>query len=225
MSPQRFPQPDGTKGSLKWIQRAVEDHPTLLVNAIRAAALRQPGWTIEWVSPRRHDEWAEYRDAGFLRQLRREDLVDELASFWPPRGPQWDALGIGSDGTIVLIEAKARIHELVSSCGALSASTRRIATALAGAKPAFSAPVTADWLNGYYQYANRLAHLEFFRAHGVEALMVFVYFCGAAEVSGPASPEEWRPALDAMAGHLGVATDLRARGVLKVFVSVEALSA
>jgi hypothetical protein len=223
MSRQRIPQPDGTKGSLRWIQRAVEDHPALLVDAIRAEAGRPSTWTVAWVSPRRADEWAEYRDAGFLRRLGRADLVEELAGFWPKEGPQWDALGVGSDGTLLLIEAKANIPELASTCSAGPVSARKIEAALAQTKTSFAAPATADWLRGYYQFANRLAHLEFFRAHGANALMVFVYFCGAGEVSGPETAEEWHPALESMAADLGVSTDLKDRGVIKVFLPVAGL--
>jgi hypothetical protein len=37
-------------------------------------------------------------------------------------------------------------------------------------KDGLRAKPEADWLTGYYQYANRLAHLHFLRRHGIPAL-------------------------------------------------------
>ena len=89
---QRNPQPLGRRGSLKWIQRLVARHPDMLTDAIRGAAQHPLSWTIEWVSPRAADDWSEYRDVEFLLQTGHPELADDLAAFWPPGGPQWDAL-------------------------------------------------------------------------------------------------------------------------------------
>lgn len=63
-------QPVGTKGSLKWIQKAVAT-PAVLNSAIRGVVELPADAVIEWVSPRADDDRAEYRDAAFLRRLGR----------------------------------------------------------------------------------------------------------------------------------------------------------
>lgn len=96
----------------------------------------------------------------------QEHLTDELSRFWPPRGPQWDGLATDGANRVFLFEAKAHAAEMGSTCqagpvitsGAMVATRRTL-----GAKP------DADWLNGYYQYANPLAHLTFLRDHDVDA--------------------------------------------------------
>jgi hypothetical protein len=72
-------------------------------------------------------------------------------------------------------------------------------------------------------YANRLAHLTFLREQGVKAWLVFVYFYGDSEMSGPMSPEEWTNRLGAVHKHLGYEGDLSSRGVVNVFIPVDAL--
>ncbi len=218
---QRVPQHAGGKGSLKWIQRAVDAEPALLNEAIREAIGEEPDWTVEWVSPRKHDQYAEYRDAGFLLQLDRRDLVPALKAFWPPGGPQWDALGKGSNGEVILVEAKAHFGELASDCGAGEKSRVLIDKALSRTREVFGAPASADWSRQYYQYANRLAHVTFLREQGVNAWLVFLYFHGDSEVAGPMSALEWSRQLAPVHSHLGVRGDLLARGVVNVFLPVE----
>jgi hypothetical protein len=221
---QRVPQKVGTSGSLKWIQRLIELNPALLTDAIRASINETPDWSVDWVSPRRRDEWAEYRDAGFLLHLDLPQLIPNLKAFWPPGGPQWDALGKGSHGDVILVEAKAHFDELSSNCGAGEKSRLLIDNALASTKKTLSAPSAADWACHYYQYANRLAHLTFLREQGVKAWLVFVYFYGDSEMSGPMSPEEWTNQLNAVHKHLGYEGDLLSRGVVNVFIPVDALA-
>ena len=125
----RAPQPEGTKGSLKWTQRAIEEQWDALEGPILAA---MPGASrIDWLSPLRKDEFAEYRDAAFLDRLSLTHLTDELANFWPARGPQWDALARTSAGQVLLIEAKAHIGEFCSPASVASnPSLTRIMAAL-----------------------------------------------------------------------------------------------
>lgn len=224
MFAERNPQPNGERGSLKWIQALVGDNSALLTDAAREAANRPAAWTVDWVSPRRADEWAEYRDAGFLKTLRLPKLIEELPRTWPRGGPQWDALGIASDGTRVLVEAKAHAAELQSTCGAGGDSLALIGRTLDATKAGWGVANDRDWLSPYYQYANRLAHLEFLRARDVPTLLLFVYFVGDQEMRGPQSKEEWAKALDGVYSHLGLVGDLGSRGVANVFIPVEALA-
>ena len=89
----RVPQKIGRKGSLRWMQSAVEHHGRELNEAISTVALTSSN--IDWLSPLRSDGYAEYRDEGFLRLLGLDpaSLPLPLDRFWPANGPQWDALG------------------------------------------------------------------------------------------------------------------------------------
>src|SRR5690349_25003511 len=105
----RVRQPAGENGSLKWMQRLVGSHAPLLDDAIRAKGVLQPSEQLTWVSPCAADDWAEYRDGEFLEQIGHPELRPALAKFWPHGGPQWDALGRGDAGTVLLVEAKAHL--------------------------------------------------------------------------------------------------------------------
>lgn len=213
----RVPQPAGKKGSLKLIQGiAVPDSGAS--KAIRAALDLPPTVSIDWRSPRANDAYAECRDGDVLALLGLEYLRAELKAFWPERGPQWDAIGTASDGTIILVEAKAHAGELASSCAAGAVSLEKIGRALDAAKSHYGAPADRDWLRHYYQYANRLAHLKFFRDHGVDAHLVFVYFLGDEQMDGPASKEAWATAIDDCHTALGIPGDHGFPGEHDVFI-------
>lgn len=212
----------GTRGSLKWMQALAARQAHLLDGPIRACGGLQDGEAIRWLSPREDDGWAEYRDEAFLAQIGQPHLADAMSRFWPRRGPQWDALGLGDRGTVILVEAKAHLAELASDCQASAASRERIAASLDLAKAALGAPPESNWLEGYYQYANRLAHLHFFQAHDVPAKLVFVYFTNDAEMRGPASEEEWKAGLAQVYRHLGLPASSLPH-VINVFIDTSAL--
>lgn len=174
----RIPQPPGTRGSLRWLQLAINRHPRLF----GAAGL--PG--VGWLSPLASDAFAEYRDASFLRLLGLDALAPKLKTFWPSRGPQWDALGLFGTAP-VLVEAKAHLDEFFSPATAAKGPAReRIARALDETRVALGAKGGADWMERFYQFTNRLAHLHFLRREGVPALFAFVNFIGDDDMGGPA---------------------------------------
>ena len=221
----RVPQLAGHKGSLMWVQRLVARRPDLAEAPLRAAGALAPGARLDWVSPREADDRAEYRDASFLDVLGRSDLTPRLRAFWPARGPQWDALARADDGTVVLVEAKAHAAELASSCAATSPAREQIAAALARTRAALGAAPGADWLTGYYQFANRLAHLHFLRAEcGVPAYLLNLYFVGDHAVGGPETAADWATPLAAARAHLGLAPDLEVPGLVTAFVHVGELA-
>lgn len=215
----RVPQSVGQKGSLRWVQALVQRAPERLELAIRDAGAPVPR-AIQWSSPRVDDANAEYRDGAFLDQLGLAHLRPQLRDFWPVGGPQWDALGRASDD-VFLVEAKAHTGELTSSCAAEAPrSLDLIQSALALTRAELGANASADWMRGYYQYANRLAHHVFLRRHGVKSTLVFLYFTGDDVMNGPRDAAEWAPALAAAKRALGFAPDATLPGVYDVFVSV-----
>lgn len=106
------------------------------------------------------------------------------SDFWPQRGnaPNWDAVGVatmrGKDEW-VLVEAKAHIGELNSSCQASEdGGLRKIKKALEHTKQALCISSERDWLTHYYQFANRVAILNFLVENQVPARLLFIYFVG-----------------------------------------------
>jgi hypothetical protein len=192
----RFPQPSGTRGSLKWIQRAVNGRWPSLDEPILASI--SGAKSIAWVSPREHDDFAEYRDIAFLEKLGVSELAAGLQTFWPSRGPQWDALGRTDNGALLLVEAKAHIAEMCSSgTGAGEVSRARITARLEEVATALGArPNRAAWTEFFYQLANRIAHLHFLRRNGAPAWLVLVNFLNDREMGGPTTSEAWRAAYD-----------------------------
>lgn len=217
----RIEQPLGRRGSLKWTQRLVQTHPRALNEQLQRVGALPAGNELQWASPLKQDAFAEYRDAAFLEKIGHARLAQKMRDFWPNRGPQWDALATEESGRVYLFEAKAHAAELASSCQAGLASRQKIQKACAAAKQVLGADASSDWLAGYYQYANRLAHLGFLREHGVEAWLVFLYFTEDFEMAGPASHAEWRPFIEAAHRHLGLKEN--APWVVSVFQAVTAI--
>ncbi|MBF9034027.1 hypothetical protein HKCCE2091_07230 [Rhodobacterales bacterium HKCCE2091] len=188
----RVVQPEGTRGSLKWIQRAV---------ASNSDRLRLDGFpVVEWLSPLEDDDYAEYRDGSFLELVGAGQLRAALADFWPRRGPQWDALGRAGD-RVVLVEAKAHLSEFLSPPTQASPSSREmIEKSFDLVRADLGVRTETRWTEILFQYANRIAHLWFLRANGVPAELVFVSFLNDADMKGPERAETWNAAF-AVADH------------------------
>lgn len=189
----RTVQPAGLRGSLKWLQIAVNLRADLLDGPILAAL--NGATSVEWLSPLRHDDFAEYRDEDFLQRLGLHHLQAELSAFWPKSGPQWDALARTDGGHSILVEAKAHIPEMFSNGTQAGETTRpQIEAALQDVADTLGARPRAPWSTTFYQLANRLAHLHFLRKNGVDAKLVLVGFIGDESMRGPQSIGEWEAA-------------------------------
>jgi len=115
---------------------------------------------MDWVSPRKEDDFAEYRDNYFLSILGIERHQAKLLEFWPKGGPQWDALGKLNNKLYFIVEAKANIPEITSSCQAKSESSKtKIQNSIRHTKEFLNVTSGTSWFTGFYQYANRLCHL------------------------------------------------------------------
>jgi hypothetical protein len=125
--------------------------------------------TIRWRSPLVDDQYAEYRDAGFLDRLGLKTVV--LGKFWPDRGPQWDALAQCDVENVLLVEAKSHVAELCSSpAGAEAGSLQKLQAALKEAATFIGAEPRAPWY----------AHAEQVTGHRGECRVnVRVSFLGA----------------------------------------------
>ena len=151
----------------------------------------------------------------------KDPQVDESwRAFWPQSGnsQNWDAVGIlryQDHDEWLLVEAKAHLRELKSSCQATNQnSIEKINTALSKTINHFcdpSVPVER-WLSPYYQYANRLAALYFLMkaCHPpIPARLLMIYFCSdqRPDADCPQTSEEWEPALEEMDAHLDIDPD------------------
>jgi hypothetical protein len=132
---------------------------------------------------------------------------------WPQSGnaPNWDAIGrlrFGSDAAWLLVEAKANVEELRTSCQASPNGGRPMIEAfLARTRQRLGAAADRDWLSGYYQLCNRLAALDLLNEHGSPAHLLNIYFVGDrgdSRRSCPSNAAAWAPALEAMKEHVGL---------------------
>ena len=219
----RVPQRADSRGSLKWVQRAINLHADLLDGEILGQL--PDARHIEWRSPLAADEYSEYRDSAFLERLNLGHLSEALAEFWPSRGPQWDALGIDSTGSVLLVEAKAHLEEVFSPPSqAGEVSLARIKDALQQTAEFLGAEAAAPWHQTFYQLANRLAHLYFLRQNGVDARLVLVGFIGDDEMHGPATEAEWEAAYAVIWHVMGLKTrHPMSRYVIHVYPDVRRL--
>jgi hypothetical protein len=123
---------------------------------------------------------------------------------------------------LLFVEAKAHIPEAASpATRATPASLELISRSLAEARRWYAPKATADWSGTFYQYANRLAHHYLLNEiNKVPSILVFVYFTGATEMSGPVDAREWRGAVRLLHAALGLPAHLESRGVFDAFVDV-----
>lgn len=220
--------PFATRGSQRWLQIAVATAPELIEAAFAEVGAIGPTETIEWRSPRCETGFEEYRDAAAMRLLGIETLPKRaLQDFWPAGGPVWDALGISSAGTRILVEAKAHIAEAASPASKASElSLAHIRRSLAEARAHYSPRARADWSGSLYQYGNRLAFQYLLNVlNGVQSRLVFLNFCNAPDVRSPESRQEWEGAIELIHALLGLPSDLRKNGVYHAYVDVRRLTA
>ena len=216
------------KGSQRWLQIAVNRCPAALDTPLRASAGLAAAAAVEWLSPRRDEAFAEYRDRATFDRLGVHLTKRPLEDFWPARGPMWDGLARASTGDVFLVEAKAHIGEMVSGrARASEAPIAKIRDSLREVKRELAPGAhEVDWTGTFYQYANRLAHLHLLRVqNGVPAHLVFVYFLNASDVGGPSERAEFEGATKVIEHFLGVRQSKLTRFVHKLYVDVRDLPA
>jgi hypothetical protein len=203
-----YKQKRGDKGSLKWIQILVNNRPDSIDSRIRLKLGIPQDVAIQWISPLKKDDYAEYRDEAFLTALglMHQSMKVKLNDFWPKGGPQWDALGKLSDGAVVLVEAKAHISEVISHIQAISPnSIKFIEKSLERTKRKLGVKTKNLWTTPFYQYANRVAHLHFLKhLNGTKSYLIFVNFIGDEEMGGPRTELEWVGVNNLIQSYLGI---------------------
>jgi hypothetical protein len=85
-----YKQKKGDKGSLKWMQILINNRPDI-INLQIQHNFRIPACTeIEWVSPRKEEYYAEYRDEAFLKVLGVSPAESQTDRFLAER---WSTMG------------------------------------------------------------------------------------------------------------------------------------
>jgi hypothetical protein len=213
----RFPQKKATRGSQRWIQIFINERPDILKKQIGLG-------NINWLSPLKSDEFAEYRDKAFLDLLGISLKKRSLSDFWPSRGPQWDALGMSEAGETILVEAKAHVQEIFSPpTNASPESLKLIHKSLAETASAFRAQPGIDWSRRFYQYANRLAHAFLLQElNDIPTRLLFIYFTGDSEMNGPETVSQWQAVIESLHEELGIKGRVPAY-ILDVFIEVHSI--
>ena len=143
---------------------------------------------MDWLSPLRCDKFTEYYDQKFIDCLGLKLKSRSLKSFWPSRGPRWDALGKTDNSQVLLVEGKAHIGELreKGSGASCDKSIAKIDCSLKETQQFLGANRSVDWSKyPYYQYANRLAHLYLLAELNVfDAYLLMIYFLNDVEMGG-----------------------------------------
>jgi hypothetical protein len=221
----RFPQPEAKRGSQKWLQQLVNDKPEILNSRIWSALHLSDEEQVEWCSPLKSDDYAEYRDQAFLNLLDVRLEKMPLARFWPKGGPQWDALGKSSSGKLFLVEAKSHIPELISSLQAKDErSIEKIKTSLEETKRYLNSRANVEWSQCFYQHANRIAHLYLLRKkNDLPAYLICVYFLNDVGMNGPTTYNEWKGALKLLNSCLGIGKHKLQKFITNLYVDTRVL--
>lgn len=162
----------GSKGSKFWMQTLVNlDNGIALSKAIQTED--NSIGDIKWLSPLKNDSYGELK-AKQIPGLEKADF-----SFWPDNGPWWDAIGIDSEGCILLVEAKGHVAETKTKCAASSETSKeKICKSMQEAHNTLTSSLhnydEVVWLNKYYQLGNRLTFLVKLREQGYNVKLVLL---------------------------------------------------
>lgn len=221
----RIKQSSNKCGSLKAIQVLINKNQDLINKLIKSKFNELTKEDIIWTSPLENDEFAEYQGNDFIKKVGLNPKEIELERFWPTKGPQWDALAHTNEGSIILVEAKANIPEIVSSeTGAGEISKELINKSLYETKNFLNIENNIDWSGKFYQYTNRLAHLYFLREKcKKKTFLINIYFIGDESVSGPETKQEWEGAITVLHSYLGSTRHKLSKYMADIFINIKEL--
>lgn len=193
---------------------------------------------FQWKFPDPETLSTEYRGVDFLIDDFKKEEFDEIKRKWDKfwvkgRNPQnWDGvIKIGEGEKYILVEAKAHLGEIKSSCTAEEqgkGGKKQIQEALSKTKKHFGVKTENDWQVDYYQLANRLAFIYFLKDEfDIEADLLYFYFLNGYETtednrnykSVPLA-NKWDKAIHKEYEYLGLYGTRALERVHKVFINV-----
>ena len=221
----RIKQSSNKCGSLKAIQVLINKNQDLINKLIKSKFNELTKEDIIWTSPLENDEFAEYQGNDFIKKVGLNPNEIQLERFWPTKGPQWDALAHTNEGSIILVEAKANIPEIVSSeTGAGEISKELINKSLYETKNFLNIENNIDWSGKFYQYTNRLSHLYFLREKCKKKIfLINIYFIGDESVSGPETKQEWEGAITVLHSYLRSTRHKLSKYMADIFINIKEL--
>ena len=178
------------------------------------------GQDIEWLDfefSQANAPLKDDREFTGLEFIKDTQVREKWKSFWPQTGNahNWDTIGkiyFGNTFEWLLVEAKGHIGEIVTKCKATSPENKKVIySSLEKTSKAFGnylQPIK-NWIDTYYQYANRLAVLYFLMKEcvpSVNARLLFVYFFGEnrENLKCPQSEQDWESVIRDIEIRLGI---------------------
>jgi hypothetical protein len=171
----------GNKGSKHWIQVLVNfDEGKVLTKEIQKKD--STIGNINWISPLQEYDYEECKLNSNKPNLSVLKICKKHMDFWPSGQPQWDAIGFvpSEPKTIILVEAKAHLGEMNSSCTAKSDKSKKL---IENTIKETYENLTHDknnkfdkdiWMRKYYQLGNRLAFLYKLKENGHNVKLVLL---------------------------------------------------
>ena len=219
---------------LRWMGRHRNSLNKAVLHAIRLSGQNQ---TINWIDFGFNDDETTWYDAepSRLNFLTDEDTKSNWD--WPKTGKQqsWDGVGFikplfsltdVSSKQIVLLEAKAHVGEIYSPCQAGEDSARKIEDILLRTAADLNIVdfdnVRVQWLEKYYQTANRLATYNYLKKSGFSPYLVFLYFLNDQHENStcPSKVEEWESTLTKMKNEMGIEDVFVKENIFELFLDV-----
>lgn len=178
----------GKKGSKFWIQTLVNiDDGEILSKEIQKvdSSIRN----VTWLSPLKKDNYKELKIKEIIEKCSISSIkhMHTDLSFWPDKGPWWDAVGIASESnTIILVEAKAHIDETMTKClakdlGSITLIKKSMKAAYDDLNYNLEQSIVNNhiyndniWFNKYYQLGNRLTFMVQLRKLGFDVKLILL---------------------------------------------------
>jgi hypothetical protein len=177
----------------------------------------------------------EYKNIEFLSNLKDyEKIKENWKNYWPSRGQHWDAIILNTDDEkwgYVMVEAKAHLQEGIEdgTQAENEKSRKQIENAFKATQKRFNIDTKNSWLDKYYQFANRLAFVNFMLENGIECSLLNIYFINGyvkrdlkntniiLEDKSVSTVSEWRKLIDTEYDYLGI-NDEAKKYISKIFV-------
>lgn len=151
--------------------------------------------SIIWLSPLENKHFKEYQLNQIAKKYPKETNLGNFDwSWWPStRQPQWDAIGVAPDGTLVIVEAKAHTSEMESDGTKAKPESKKII------KELIESVMGTDsvWMKTYYQTANRYLFLDKLLKANKKVHLVFLNFLNDVTLI-PEDQSKWDSYLDNM---------------------------